>query len=188
MTAMPKQTHAKPDPTTDKTGAAVPVDLRALIKAKATRASESVTIFLDQAAAAEVRDLERDLQALAASDPQQVSQKPGKDLAKAIEAARERMAESAVKFRFRALTRQQALDVVEAMGDSEDQDEYSQRNIAAMCVEPEGVTYETLNELRDAIGGAVYALTIVAAADRAAGGELSVPFSLSASSILNTKK
>jgi hypothetical protein len=177
-----------PDPTKDKTGAAAKVDLRALIKAKATRASESVTVFLDQAAATEVRDLEKELRALAASDPKQVTLKRGKDIAKAIEAARERMAESAVTFRFRALTRQQALDVVEEMGDSEDQDEYSQRNIAAMCVEPAGVTYETLNELRDGIGGALYVQTIVAAADRAGVGELSVPFSLSASSILSIKK
>ncbi len=180
-----------PDPTKDATGAAAPVDLRALIRAKATRATETVTIFLDQEAAFEVRDLERDLQALAASDPKQITLKRGKDIAKAIEAARTRMAESAVRFKFRALTRQQSLECMEAMDgrdDDEAMDEYGLRITAAMCVEPEGVTWETLAELRDSIGGALYARTIDAATQKAGVGELTVPFSLSASSILSTKK
>jgi hypothetical protein len=171
----------------EKATTAAPVDLRALIKAKATRASESVTIFLDQAAAAEVRELERDLQALAAAEPEQITQKRGKDIAKAIEAARARMAESAVKFRFRALTRQQAIEIEESM-EGDEYDERALRTVAAMCVEPEGVTWETLRDLRDGIGGALYAQTIEKAADKAGVGELTVPFSLSASSILNTRK
>lgn len=180
---------------TEKATAEAPVDLRALIKAKATRASESVTIFLDQAAAAEVRDLERDLQALAAEKPLQISQKPGKDIARKIEAARARMAESAVTFRFRALDRPQAAEVHEVMDGRDDIDEYTLRVHAAMCVAPEGVTWEVLKELRDGIpgesegiGAALYSQTIEAAADRAGVGELTVPFSLSASSILSTKK
>lgn len=178
----------------EKATTEAPVDLRALIRAKATRASESVTIFLDQAAATEVRDFEKELRALAATDPAQITAKQGKDIARKIEAARARMADSAMMFKFRALNRQQAVEVYEAIDGIQDEDEIMLRTHAAMCVEPEGVTWEILRVLRDGddesegIGGALYAETIGNAADKAGVGELSVPFSLSASSILSIKK
>ena len=68
------------------------------------------------------------------------------------------------------------------------------RAVAAMCRKvtgPDGVVYadtmtwEDFSALRDAIGVHTFALTVDAAADRAAG-QWSVPFSRSASHILET--
>ena len=186
-----------PDPTKDKTGAAAKVSLRDMLRSKsASRATESVTIYLDQAAAADIRTAERDLRDLADSEPLEVNGAKGKALARKVEAARKRMAESAVTFTLRALGQPEMAEVFTAMEGREDLDELNLRTYAAMCSQPEGTTWEDLRDLRDGnaadgvdgVGAVVIAETIAAAADRVAGGELTVPFSLSASQILKTRR
>ena len=184
----------KPDPTKDETGAAKPRTLREILRDhKVTRPTETVTIPLDQAAARDIRRLEAELHALAAADPNAAAGAKGKALARKAQAASKKMAESEVEFTFRGLSSAEASEVIEAMGDRTDADEYNLRIYAAMCTEPADVTWEDMRALRDGdsdsdvegIGGALFTATVVAACDQIADGELTVPFSSIASRILS---
>lgn len=172
-------------------------DLRTLLRQKApSRATASVTVALNQSVRGELDALEARLVA-ALNEPtgDRLASGPTQDavdLAKQIEALQAQMRDSEVTFTFRALTGEQEQAVVEAMGGRDDEDELNLRATAAMCVEPAGVTWETLRDLRDGcddfdgIGARVYRETVDAAANRASGGLWSVPFSSAASLILGT--
>lgn len=105
------------------------------------------------------------------------------------------MAASALTFTFEALTHSERDQIRQDMRGRDNPDEMNLRAVAAMCRKvtgPDGavyadtMTWEDFSALRDAIGVHTFALTVDAAADRAAGGQWSVPFSRSASHILET--
>jgi hypothetical protein len=163
-------------------------DLRSLL-AEATRPAETVTIPLNQALAAEIRALVDELADLTEGSPRKRMGAPSplKDLAKRIEAKREEMRASEVTFRFEAMTHAQREQIRKDMGGRDEPDEVNLRAIAAMCVSPTGVTWETLRELRDKVGVNIFDL-IDEAANRASGVNWSIPFSSAASHILETAR
>lgn len=163
-------------------------DLRSLL-AEASRPAESVTIPLNQGLAAEIRALEAELLSTAEDAPRKRmgSATPLKDIAQQIEAKREQMRASEVTFRFEALTHEQRDQIRKDMQGRDDPDEINLRAMAAMCVAPAGVTYESLRELRDKVGARVFD-ELDAASDRASGAQWSVPFSSAASHILGTAR
>jgi hypothetical protein len=163
-------------------------DLRSLL-AEASRPAQSIKIPLNQGLAAEIRALEAELAATAEDAPRKRmgAASPLKELAQRIEALREQMRASEVTFRFEALTHAQREQIRKDMGGRDDPDEINLRAIAAMCTAPAGVTYESLLELRDKVGAAIFD-QIDAAATKASGAEWSVPFSFAASHILGTAK
>lgn len=174
--------------------------LRQVLESRAvTRPTETTIVYLDQAAAAEVRKCERDIAQLVKDSPAEYGKDEHRRLAEQIKAARERMHASGVTFRFQAIdkpTRQTILAELDGRSDADEaalEDERELRTYAAMCVEPVGVTWEDLRLLRDGdgenvegIGLVIFEATVAAACDRAVG-ELTVPFSLPALSILSTK-
>lgn len=163
-------------------------DLRSLLS-EASRPESSVTVPLNQALRAEIERAEAELVQIAADAPakRMGAASPIKAKAQEIEALRERMKASEVTFRFRSLGSDQRDQIRKDMRGRDDADEVNLRAIAAMCVEPAGVTYESLVELRDRIGARLFD-EIDAAADRASGAQWSVPFSSAASHILATAK
>lgn len=164
-------------------------DLRSLL-AEASRPSSSVTIPLNQGLRAEIEALEAQLAEAAEgalTKRRMGSPSPVEGVAREIEAKREQMRASEVTFRFEAMTQEQREQVRKDMRGRDNPDEVNLRCIAAMCVAPAGVTYESLVELRDKVGARVFD-EIDAAAERASGAQWSVPFSLSASHILGTEQ
>ena len=163
-------------------------DLRSLL-AEASRPAESVTIPLNQGLAAEIRALEAELLATAEDAPRKRmgAASPLKDIASRIEALREQMKASEVTFRFEALTHADREKIRKEMGGRDEPDELNLRAIAAMCVAPKGVTFESLRELRDKVGVNIFDI-LDDAASRASGVNWSVPFSSAASHILGTAR
>jgi hypothetical protein len=163
-------------------------DLRSLL-AEASRPAQSITIPLNQGLAAEIRALEAELAQTAEDAPRKRmgAASPLKELAQRIEALREQMRASEVTFRFEALSHEARNKIREDMQGRDEPDELNLRAIAAMCVTPAGVTWETLRELRDKVGANIFDL-IDDAASRASGVNWSVPFSSAASHILGTAR
>ena len=163
-------------------------DLRSLL-AEASRPAQSITIPLNQGLAAEIRALEAELAQTAEDAPRKRmgAASPLKDIAQRIQALREQMQASEVTFRFEALTHAQREQIRKDMQGRDEPDETNLRAIAAMCVAPSGVTWETLRELRDKVGVVIFDL-IDEAATSASGGNWSVPFSSAASHILGTAR
>ena len=163
-------------------------DLRSLL-AEATPPTSSCTVPLKQGLRAEIERLEAELAEIAADAPRKRmgAESPLKVKAREIEALREQMRASEVTFRFQAPTADQRDKVRREMGGRDNPDELDLRATAAVCVEPAGVTFETLRDLRDKIGVQIYEATIKDASDKVWGREWSVPFSLSASHILGTE-
>jgi len=163
-------------------------DLRSLL-AEASRPAQSITIPLNQGLAAEIRALEAELAQAAEDAPRKRmgAASPLKDIAQRIEALREQMQASEVTFRFEALTHALREQIRKDMQGRDEPDETNLRAIAAMCVAPSGVTWETLRDLRDKVGVVIFDL-IDEAATSASGGNWSVPFSSAASHILGTAR
>lgn len=173
-------------------------DLRSLL-AQASRPSSKVTVPLKQGLRERIEKAEAELNDLAIDDtPARMSAKsPLKAKAEEIEALRAEMAESALTFHFEALTADDREDIRLAMNGRDNPDEVNLRALAAMCVKvvgsdgtefPDRMTWEDFNALRDSIGASVFDNTIDAAANRAGGGDWSVPFSPAASHILGTAR
>lgn len=163
-------------------------DLRSLL-AEASRPAETVTIPLNQGLAAEIRALEAELAQTAEDAPRKRmgAASPLKDIASRIEALRDQMKASEVTFRFEALSHEARNKIREDMQGRDEPDELNLRCIAAMCVAPSGVTFESLRELRDKVGAHIFDI-LDDAASRASGVNWSVPFSSAASHILGTAR
>lgn len=161
------------------------------IIARAKPRESVVPVFLDGSAAAEVEALERQLADLADTwEPDSLAAtNPAEDLARQIQAARQRMRESQVDFRLRALGDKAWSDLV-ASHPSKDKSQlfdpttFPRALVAACCVDPvmdagqAAELFEVLNEgQRGDLWRAAYAVNAEAT---------SVPFSVSASGILNS--
>jgi hypothetical protein len=173
-------------------------DLRSLL-AEASRPASSVTVPLKQGLRERIEALEAELAAIATDAPRKRmgAKSPLTLKAEEIEALRQEMQESALTFRFEAMTNAQRDQIRQDMKGRDDPDEMNLRAIAAMCVSvtgpdgkefPDRMTWEDFAALRDRLGAHVFDVTIDAAADRAGGAQWSVPFSLSASHILGTER
>ena len=173
-------------------------DLRSLL-AEASRPAASVTVPLKQGLRERIEALEAELANLATTAPsKRMGQKsPLTAKAEQIEALRQEMHESAVTFRFEALTSDDRDQIRKDMKGRDNPDELNLRAIAAMCKKvtgpdgqdfPERMTWEDFKALRDSLGVRIFEETIDAAAERASGGQWSVPFSLNASHILGTAR
>lgn len=171
-------------------------DLRSLL-AEASRPASSVTVPLKQGLRERIEALEAELANLATTAPsKRMGQKsPLTAKAEQIEALRQEMHESAVTFRFEAMTHGQRDQIRKDMNGRDNPDELNLRAIATMCVSvtgpdgkefPDRMTWEDFAALRDSLGAHLFDMTIDAAADGASGGQWSVPFSLNASHILGT--
>ncbi|NUO36199.1 MAG: hypothetical protein HOQ27_14215 [Dermatophilaceae bacterium] len=173
-------------------------DLASLL-AEASRPSAKVTVPLKQGLRERIEKAEADLEQIATdAHPSRMGAKsPLKAKAEEIEALRAEMAASALTFHFEALTAQERVDIRHAMQGRDNPDEMNLRAIATMCrrVEtadgaefPDRMKWEDFDALRDRIGAQTFDLTIDAAAERAGGGDWSVPFSPTASHILGTAR
>ena len=173
-------------------------DLASLL-AEASRPSATVTVPLKQGLREAIEKAEAELEQIAvdAKPARMGAQSPLKVKAEEIEALRAEMAASALTFHFDALTAQERVDIRHAMGGRDNPDEMNLRAIATMCRKvttadgsefPDAMRWEDFDALRDRIGAQTFDLTIDAAAERAGGGDWSVPFSPTASHILGTVK
>ena len=171
-------------------------DLRALL-AEASRPSATVTVPIKQGLREQIEAAEAELEALAESGgtKRMGAKSPLSVAAQKVRALEAEMAASALTFTFEALTHSERDQIRQDMRGRDNPDEMNLRAVAAMCRKvtgPDGavyadtMTWEDFSALRDAIGVHTFALTVDAAADRAAGGQWSVPFSRSASHILET--
>lgn len=173
-------------------------DLRSLL-AEASRPSASCTVPLKQGLRERLTVLEDELSRIAEDAPakRMGARSPLREKAEEIEAARTEMRESALTFRFEALTSGERDEIRKAMDGRDDADEINLRVIAAMCREvktadghvfPDRMSWTDFRDLRDRLGVLVFDETIDRASTEAAGGDWSVPFSSSASLILATEK
>lgn len=176
---------------------AVP-DLQSML-AEASRASAQVTVPLKQGLREAIEKAEAELEEIAAdAKPTRMGAKsPLAEKAAEVEALRAEMAASALTFHFDAMTAQERVDIRHGMQGRDNPDEFNLRAIAAMCRKvvaadgtefPDRMTWQDFDALRDKIGAYAFDLTIDAAANRAGGGDWSVPFSPNASHILGTVK
>lgn len=148
----------------------------------ATRVTHSVDVYGKPSLATEIKALDVRLRAADGAD--------AVALAEQIEAKRAEMEASLRTFVFQSLSPKEIDAVTEAMkgrtGEDADYEE-GMRFIAAQCIEPKGVTWETLAKMHDRLGG-YFNTTVVRAARLARDGvEVTVPFSLNASHILATR-
>lgn len=174
-------------------------DLKSLL-AEASRPSALVTVAIKQGLREQIMHAEADLESAVQSPApgkRMAAKSPLQIAAERVKVLEDEMAASALTFRFEALTVAQRDEIRQAMQGRDNPDEMNLRAIAAMCVEvtgPDGVvfsermTWEDFRGLRDTLGAHIFEQTIDAAADRAAGGQWSVPFSSAASHILSTAK
>ena len=171
-------------------------DLRSLL-AEASRPAASVTVPLKQGLRARIEALEAELEqaAVAAPSKRMGAKSPLTVKAEQIEALRQEMHESSLTFRFEALTHEQRDQIRKDMKGRDNPDEVNLRAIAAMCVSvtgpdgqafPDRMSWEDFAALRDSLGARIFDETVDAAAERASGGQWSVPFSSNASHILGT--
>lgn len=163
-------------------------DLKTLLAEHATSPTASITIPLNQALRAEVDRLEAALADIPDDTKPRRASMPSPLVVKAreIEEVREKMRSSEVTFTFRALTHEQREQIRIDMHGRDNPDEVNLRALAAMCVAPEDASWEDFRDLRDKLGVQVFDV-IDATATRAAGADWSVPFSRSASLILETE-
>lgn len=163
-------------------------DLKTLLAEHATSPTASIKIPLNQALRAEVDRLEAELAEIPEGAKPKRASMPSPLVVKAreIEEVREKMRSSEVTFTFRALTHEQREQIRIDMHGRDNPDEVNLRALAAMCVAPEDASWEDFRDLRDKLGVQVFDV-IDATATRAAGADWSVPFSRSASLILETE-
>lgn len=154
-----------------------------------TRLTKSVEVYGKPSLADEIASLEAQL-----ADPKvhatRMGQKsPAVAIAKEIEDKRAEMEASKRTFTFQALSTAQETGPQDDMGGRDDNDELGLRIIAAMCVEPKGLTWQHFSRLRDGIGVSYFDATIAnAVGEVRRGRDVSVPFSLNALHILETQQ
>ena len=165
-------------------------DLKSLLNEPDEPPTAHCTVPLRQGIRAQIDDLEDELARTAADEaPKRMGgPSPLKEIAERIEALREQMRASEVTFRFRALSYEQREQIRADMRGRDDQDELNLRAIAAMCFEPAGLNHGDFRKIRAKLGARIFDETIDKAADKASGGDWSVPFSFAASHILGTQK
>ena len=165
-------------------------DLKSLLNEPDEPPTAHCTVPLRQGLRAQIDDLEAELARTAADEaPKRMGgPSPLKEIAERIEALREQMRASEVTFRFQALTYEAREQIRVDMNGRDDQDELNLRAIAAMCVEPKGLNHGDFRKIRAKLGVHIFEQTIDEAANKASGGDWSVPFSFAASHILGTQK
>ena len=157
-------------------------DLKSLL-AQATPPSSHCTVALNQGLRETIAELDAELTHAVQSG---ADDKTTKALARKIEATRKAMKASEVTFRFKSIDAETREAVRKAMQGRDEPDEFNLRAIAALCVEPAGIDWMDMRDLRKNLGVRVFEETIDAAATEASGGDWSVPFSWASSAILGT--
>lgn len=148
------------------------------------RVVKYVEVYLAAGLEADIRDLDAQIVQAKARGESNESLVP---LAEQVEALRAEMTESKTVFKFTAVSSQMLRDLT-ALVDDDDTDELGMRIMAAQCLEPPGLTWEDMRDLQDAIGEGYFMNTIIRTAVAARdGGSIDVPFSLSASAILQAR-
>lgn len=160
------------------------------------RFTKSVDVYGKPGLVDDIDRLEAELRTAPTFIDDRLSSKPrAVQIAEQIEAKRAEMEASKVTFRFETLPGSALSKIRDDMGDSEDDDELGMRIIAAMCVEPKGMTWEHFRALRDGgdgfpgIGVEYFDATIAETVGQVRSGrDVSVPFSLNASHILRMQE
>lgn len=165
-------------------------DIAEVLK-KATPRERSVVVCVAGDAAAEVDRLEAELSRQSQGwQPTSLADKnPGEKVARQIEAARQRMRESEVEFRFKALGHKAWSDLVaqHPSGNAEqrwDPDTFPPALVAAACIDPV-MSPEQVGELLEVLNEG-QAEELFNAAYEVNAEPTQVPFSLAASAILSS--